>query len=220
MSHLASELLKLKDDVYELLQFVNSQIDKSRHAILNFDKDMASEVIVGDKRVNASDLKIDRECENILALFNPVAVDLRFVLASIKINHNLERIGDNAEGLAMYVNLTPGKFPESVIAAFHLEAAYERLLTMFSLIMDAYRLEDASLARKVFNLDDLLNEHNKNATKTAIEQIKAKPESAEEILYLMGAMRKIERMGDLTKNIAEEIIFYIEAKVVKHLKKK
>jgi len=75
------------------------------------------------------------------------------------------------------------------------------------------------LARKVFNLDELLNEYNRKATKIAIELIKSVPDKAEEVLYVMGAMRKIERMGDLCKNMAEEIIFYIEAKVLKHHKK-
>ena len=91
---------------------------------------------------------------------------------------------------------------------------------MFNLIMDSYRMEDPTIARKVFNLDELLNEYNRKATKIAIELIKSTPDKAEEILYIMGAMRKIERMGDLTKNMAEEIIFYIEAKVLKHNKKK
>ena len=86
--------------------------------------------------------------------------------------------------------------------------------------MDSYRQEDPSLARKVFNLDEQLNEYNRKATKTAIELIKTQPEKAEEILYIMGALRKIERMGDLTKNMAEEIIFFIEAKVLRHNKKK
>ena len=106
-----------------------------------------------------------------------------------------------------------------LLDAFNIMPAFDRALEMFSLIMDAYRQEDPSLARKVFNLDELLNEHNRKATKIAIEKIKSNPEIAEEILYIMGAMRKIERMGDLTKNMAEEIIFYIEAKVLRHIKK-
>ncbi len=220
MSHLESELVQLKNEVFELLQFVHSQIEKSKEAILTSDKDLASHVVANDKRVNASELKIDRDCENILALYNPVAIDLRFVLACIKMNHSLERIGDNAEGLAVYVNISPGPFPADILEVFNLSPAFDRCLQMFSLIMDSYRQEDPSLARKVFNLDELLNEYNRKATKTAIELIKTKPELAEEILYVMGALRKIERMGDLTKNMAEEIIFFIEAKVLRHNKKK
>jgi phosphate transport system protein len=219
MSHLAAELQHLKDEVFQLLQLVHSQIEKSKEAISTSDRDLASHVVANDKRVNASELTIDRDCENILALYNPVAIDLRFVLACIKMNHSLERIGDNAEGLAMYVNYAPGPFPQDLLDAFNIMPAFDRALEMFSLIMDAYRQEDPSLARKVFNLDELLNQHNREATKIAIAKMKSNPEIAEEILYIMGAMRKIERMGDLTKNMAEEIIFYIEAKVLRHIKK-
>ena len=219
MSHLAAELQRLKDEVFQLLQLVHSQIEKSKQAISTSDRDLASHVVANDKRVNASELTIDRDCENILALYNPVAIDLRFVLACIKMNHSLERIGDNAEGLAMYVNSAPGPFPQDILDIFNIMPAFDRALQMFSLIMDAYRKEDPALARKVFNLDELLNQYNSDATKIAIEKIKSNPEKAEEILYIMGAMRKIERMGDLTKNMAEEIIFYIEAKVLRHNKK-
>ncbi len=219
MSHLAAELQRLKDEVFQLLQLVHSQIEKSKQAISISDRDLASHVVANDKRVNASELTIDRDCENILALYNPVAIDLRFVLACIKMNHSLERIGDNAEGLAMYVNSAPGPFPQDILDIFNIMPAFDRALEMFSLIMDAYRKEDPALARKVFNLDELLNQYNSAATKIAIEKIKSNPEKAEEILYIMGAMRKIERMGDLTKNMAEEIIFYIEAKVLRHNKK-
>ncbi len=219
MSHLAAELQRLKDEVFQLLQLVHSQIEKSKQAISTSDRDLASHVVANDKRVNASELTIDRDCENILALYNPVAIDLRFVLACIKMNHSLERIGDNAEGLAMYVNSAPGPFPQDILDIFNIMPAFDRALEMFSLIMDAYRKEDPALARKVFNLDELLNQYNSDATKIAIEKIKSNPEKAEEILYIMGAMRKIERMGDLTKNMAEEIIFYIEAKVLRHNKK-
>ncbi len=219
MSHLAAELQRLKDEVFQLLQLVHSQIEKSKQAISTSDRDLASHVVANDKRVNASELTIDRDCENILALYNPVAIDLRFVLACIKMNHSLERIGDNAEGLAMYVNSAPGPFPQDILDIFNIMPAFDRALEMFSLIMDAYRKEDPALARKVFNLDELLNQYNSAATKIAIEKIKSNPEKAEEILYIMGAMRKIERMGDLTKNMAEEIIFYIEAKVLRHIKK-
>lgn len=219
MSHLAAELQHLKDEVFQLLQLVHSQIEKSKQAISTSDRDLASHVVANDKRVNASELTIDRDCENILALYNPVAIDLRFVLACIKMNHSLERIGDNAEGLAMYVNSAPGPFPQDILDIFNIMPAFDRALEMFSLIMDAYRKEDPALARKVFNLDELLNQYNSAATKIAIEKMRSNPEKAEEILYIMGAMRKIERMGDLTKNMAEEIIFYIEAKVLRHNKK-
>ena len=100
MSHLDNELQQLKTETIKMWMLVNLQLTKAKEALLKFDKDLAREVILGERRVNAWELKIDRDCENIFALFNPVAVDLRFVLSALKINNNLERIGDIAEGIA------------------------------------------------------------------------------------------------------------------------
>src|ERR1700678_4154451 len=103
MAQIESELQLLKTEVVNMWTLVNSQLNKARLAFINFDKDLAREVILKERRVNGSELKIDRDCENIFALLTPVAVDLRFVLAVLKINSNLERIGDIAEGIAKYV---------------------------------------------------------------------------------------------------------------------
>ena len=103
MTHLDTEISRLKTDLNEMFSIVITQVEKSKTALFNLDKDLAREVKVNERRVNSFELKLDRDCENIIALFNPVAVDLRFVLASLKINSNLERIGDIAESIALYV---------------------------------------------------------------------------------------------------------------------
>ncbi|HET6991506.1 MAG TPA: PhoU domain-containing protein, partial [Bacteroidia bacterium] len=103
MSHLDNEIHLLKEELIEMQRTVRSQLTKCKNALIHFDTDLAKEVLANEKRVNALELKIDRDCENILALLNPVAVDLRFILAALKINSNMERIGDNAEGIARYV---------------------------------------------------------------------------------------------------------------------
>src|SRR5580693_2584577 len=103
MAQIETELQLLKVEAVNMWTLVNSQLSKARLAFLNFDKDLAREVVLKEKRVNGSELKIDRDCENIFALYCPVAIDLRFLLAVLKINNNLERIGDIAEGIAKYV---------------------------------------------------------------------------------------------------------------------
>ena len=92
MSHLNIELQDLRSNILEMFELVQTQLTKSKESFLQLDKDLAREVVVNEKRVNGFELKIDRDCENIIALFNPVAIDLRFVLACMKINSNLERI--------------------------------------------------------------------------------------------------------------------------------
>src|ERR1700761_4936824 len=103
MTQLEVGLDGVKKEVLSMWNLVESQLQKSRTAMLHFDRDLAREVVLKEKRVNAFELKLDRDCEDIFALYCPVAIDLRFLLAVLKINNNLERIGDIAEGVAKYV---------------------------------------------------------------------------------------------------------------------
>lgn len=219
MTHLDTELKALKDDMHEMFRLVLSQLEKSKTALISLDKDLAREVIVNEKRVNSFELKLDRDCENIIALFNPVAVDLRFVLASLKINSNLERIGDIADGIAKFalsIKLMPEK---ELLEKTRLVEMFDVSLEMMRDVMLAYENEDTKLARSVFKMDDVLDEINLNASSAVAEFIKSHQDRINQSLYALSTIRKLERVGDQCKNIAEEIIFYIEAKVLKHSKK-
>ena len=146
----------------------------------------------------------------------PVAVDLRFVLAALKINTNLERIGDNAEGIARYVLDVDTPFDPEMLKAYRMEEMYETAVAMMDDSLDAFIKENTSLARKVFIKDDTLDEINKSATQLTLQKISAGDPHPLHYLNTLSIIRKLERVGDQTKNIAEEIIFYIEAKVLKH----
>jgi phosphate transport system protein len=219
MSHLDTEIHLLKEQLIEMQRLVRSQLSKSKNALIAYDTDLVREVLFNEKRVNALELKIDRDCENILALFNPVAVDLRFVLATLKINANLERIGDNAEGIARYVQDVNEPFPAGLLKEYRVEEAYSTAVSMMDDALDAFIKEDTSLARKVFIKDDTLDEINRAATQTTLRNISENTLNPLHYLNTLSIIRKFERVGDQTKNIAEEIIFFIEAKVLKHDKK-
>jgi phosphate transport system protein len=216
MSHLETELHLLKEDLIEMTRLVKIQLFKGRDALLNFDRDLAREILVNENRVNALELKIDSDCENIFALFNPVAVDLRFVLAALKINANLERIGDNAEGIARYVLDVETPFNHAMLAEYRIPDMYATATSMLDDTLSALLQEDTKLARQVFLKDDYLDEINKECTRTTLKLLKDHPENAMHYLSIMSIIRKLERVGDQSKNIAEEIIFFIEAKVLKH----
>jgi phosphate transport system protein len=109
MSNLEPELQALRDTLLEMLALANSQLTKCRKAINKLDVDTAKDIIESEKRVNELELCIDRDCENILALYNPVATDLRFVISALKISNDLERIGDNAKGVAKVIINDLGK---------------------------------------------------------------------------------------------------------------
>lgn len=219
MIHLDSELQKLKTSMVEMAELVQSQLSKSITALVELDKDLAREVIFNEKRVNAFELKLDKDCENIFALFNPVANDLRFVFSTLKINSDFERIGDNAEGIAHYVIQAKSKLSPELIEKIRLQEMLKTVSKMIDDICVAYTNDDTKLARSVFQKDTILNEINKSAPSIVGDYLRKDLSDVEEVLYLFTIVRKLERVGDHITNIAEEVIFYMEAKVLKHGKK-
>lgn len=215
-SHLEDELKLLKTNVLDMWILVRSQLEKGKAALVNNDKDLAREIVAVERRVNAYELKIDRECENIFALFSPLAVDLRFVLAVLKINSNLERIGDIAEGISRLVIDVDKRFDVHLLKETRIIEMFELSDIMLKDAATAFEQEDTKLARTLFKQDEKLDEINFEVSSVATDYIKTHPENIRESLHILSMIRKLERVGDQTKNIAEEIIFYIEAKVLKH----
>lgn len=219
MSHLDIELQQLKTETMKMWSLVNLQLVKGKNSLLSLDKDLAREVILSERRVNAYELKLDRDCENIFALFNPVAVDLRFVLAVLKINNNLERTGDIVEGIAKFVLNVDSNFDTKLLEITRVVEMYAAANSMMETVLEAFDKEDTSLARRVFQQDELLDDINMKANTIIADYIRNHPENIDATLYLLSIIRKLERVGDQAKNMAEEIIFYIEAKVLKHRSK-
>ncbi|MHB8206821.1 phosphate signaling complex protein PhoU [Mucilaginibacter sp.] len=216
MTPLEVEITALKKELISMWILVQSQLNKAKEAMIQFDKDLAREVLVKEKRVNSFELKIDRDCENIFALHCPVAIDLRFLLAALKINTNLERIGDIAASIAKYVVDSSVNFDHAAMESTSMIRMYEEAVNILIDTRTAFEKEDTVLARSIFKRDDVLDDINDSAAVTVAEVIKANIESLPEALYILSIIRKLERVGDQSKNIAEEIIFYVEAKILKH----
>lgn len=209
----------LNQAVYEMLVLCFKQMNKATEALKNNDIDLAEEVIHREKRVNAQDLKIERDCERYMALFNPVASDLRFAMAVLKINNNLERIGDHAHDIADYIVDYEKGIDPVLLKNIQYEKMVSSMESMFEDIIEAFESLDAKRARKVFKKDKTLNKLNKKVSQIIKDTVLEKPAMIEESLLLYGAVKKLERVGDLLKNISESIIFYLEAEVLVHKKK-
>jgi len=220
MKALDEEIKLLKSEITTMFLLIQAQMEKVNAAMINDDKALAQEVISTEKRVNAQELTIDRYCENMLAIFQPVAIDLRYVLAVLKINNNLERAGDILEGIARFVLDAEKPFDNKLLENTGIHKMFEALLVMIDQIETAFTNDDTKLARSMFIKDDILDKVNSSAVKTVAEYIKEHPENIEEALYIISTIRKLERIGDQITNIAEEIIFSVEAKVLKHSKYK
>ncbi|MDZ4824519.1 MAG: phosphate signaling complex protein PhoU [Flavobacteriales bacterium] len=216
MVHHEQELLKLKGEMIQLWHLVIAQLHKSKQALLTLDMDMAREIIFTERRVNAFELNIDNECENIFALLNPVAVDLRFVLAVLKINSNLERTGDIAEGIAKFVLEADKPFDTKLLEVTQVLEMFEEAADMLIDLLKAFEEENTKIARGIFKRDEFLNEINMRANEVITEYISSTPNNIGQALHILSTIRKLERVGDQSKNIGEEIIFYVEAKVLKH----
>src|SRR5665647_1004347 len=187
MTQFETEMQDVKSEVIRMWQLVLLQLTKAREAMLTFDKDLAREVIAKEKRVNA-----------------------------LEINTNLERIGDIAEGIARYIVDSPVKFNKEVLELTKVIQMYEGSISILTDAQAAFEFENTLLARTIFSRNDMLDEINKKADTNISAYIRENLNNINEALYILSIIRKLERVGDQSKNIAEEIIFYVEAKVLKH----
>ncbi|MCJ8167470.1 phosphate signaling complex protein PhoU [Pontibacter sp. E15-1] len=216
MPHIDVELEKLKKKLLEMWDLVEYQLHSGREAMLKADQVMAEQIIKRDRKVNQFDVKIDRMCENFFALFTPVAVDLRMVLAVLKINANLERIGDTAEGIARFAKKLDAPVNEDLLEMTSLLPMYEEAMSMLNDCRIAFKTNDPVLAKTLIKRDKGLDKIYRKSDRIVTKYMAAHPEKISEALAVLSIIKKVERVGDQVTNIAEEIIFYRDAKVVKH----
>jgi phosphate transport system protein len=220
MKHTEEELLILKNEVSKMWSLVLSQLEKSKRAFLDGDVDLACEIVGRERRVDAFELKIDSDCENYIALYNPVAVDLRLVLSLIKISVTLERIGDFAEGIARFVvDDDCNHLDTQLIEELQIERMFDTLTGMLSESFVALESENTKLAGRIMSKDKEIDALYKGSLDILTRHIENNPSLARCGLKTCLIIRKLERIGDHCNNIVEEIVFYVDAKVLKHRRK-
>ena len=220
MQNIEQQRESINKSISKMLSICASQLQKATEAFATYDSDLAEEVLRKENRVNALDIKIEEDCENYLALYNPVAVDLRFIMAVLKINSELERIADHAYGISKYVIELNKPISPSLLKAVQFDKMYETLKSMLDNITLAYEQEDVKSSRKVFKMDKTLDKINAKSFNALETEIKKDINLISQSLIVFSVVKKYERVGDLIKNIAEEIIFYVDAEILKHKKKK
>ena len=212
-----SELMQLRSEVYQMWTLVYKQMEQAQKAVLDMDHDIAQQILVREKRVDAYELKIDSDVEDFIALYTPVAVDLRFVLAMLKVNNDLERIGDYADGIARFVRDSEAESLDPVLVEkLQLDMMFTVVLEMMSDLQKALVDEDPVKAASVMSKDDRLDKIKAASEGILVEYAKSNADSIATCMGLAGVFRKLERTGDHLTNIAEEIVFFIDAKVLKH----
>jgi phosphate transport system protein len=214
--YLIRELDKIKKKILSLGALVEERVRMTSAAVDNRDAAVAEKIIDTDWEIDEMEVDIEEECLKILALHQPVAVDLRFIIAVIKINNDLERIGDQAVNIAQRV-LTIAKRPEMKFV-FDYSPMAEKAEAMLKMSLDALVNMDLDLAFKVITLDDEVDAIKKLAYDRIKEAIKQTPDRVGYLINLLLISRHLERLADHATNIAEEVIYLIEGEIVRHAK--
>jgi phosphate transport system protein len=215
--HLHRAIEGLKQRILGLSALVEESLSKALRAVEARDALLAQEVIDGDRRVDLMEVEVEEECLKILALHQPVATDLRFIVAVLKINNDLERIGDLAVNMASRARkLSKITTPDLVRIDFQGMEQHAQMLLRKSL--EALVNVDRELATWVCRSDESVDEANRGVYRQVIEALRAHPEDVERLILLLSVSRNLERIGDHATNIAEDVLYMIGGEIVRHLR--
>ncbi|MFN0156982.1 MAG: phosphate signaling complex protein PhoU [Bacteroidota bacterium] len=212
--HFEQELDQLKTTLIQMGSLVDSQIDAAARALFEADVVLALRVIADDDRVNGYDTEIDRQCQQIFALNQPVAADLRLLMSALRINNQIERIGDIAVNIAERVE--PLAAHTAFLRSTRLEEMLQIARIMVSDSLNAFIHNNPSLAMRVLESDDVVDDLDRNIFLQLVNEMKSNHEIIEPAAHIIILSRHIERLADHATNIAEDVIFLVDAKIVKH----
>jgi phosphate transport system protein len=212
--HLHRDLDNLQQDIQKLAGLVEDSVHKAIDALQRRDVRRANEVISGDPQIDNEENHIEEECLKILALHQPVAVDLRRITAAMMINIDLERMGDLAEEIAERV-LEMAKLPMFPIPE-KLQRMTDMTTTMVRQSLDAFVNLNAQLARSVMRMDDEVDRYNAEIIQEILALMKTSAALIEPGLSLFSATRHLERIADHATNIAEDVVYLVEGEIIRH----
>ncbi len=212
--HMEKEVDKLKQRILGLSSLVEDAVYKAVKAVNERDYARAQQVIDRDYEIDALEVEVEEECLKILALHQPVAIDLRFIIAVLKMNNDLERIGDLAVNISRRAqSLT--KFPR-LKRALDFEPMSDKVMSMLRKSLEALINLDSKLAHSVCEADDEVDKLNREMLTAISEGVRTHPEDGEILLHLISVSKNLERIADHSTNIAEDVIYMIEGEIVRH----
>lgn len=215
--HFTQEIENLKTNLIKMASVVDDMVDRSIQAIETGDVELCKGIKAKDLEVDAYDNLIQTQCENILALFQPFATDLRFVLSSLMINNQLERCGDIAVNISQRIKKTYSN--KTLIDESQITEMAKKAKEMLRKAIDAFVLKNKELAQEVLKSDEEVDQLNKHSFKYLVEHMKSDSALIETGAHLLILSRHIERLADHATNIAENIIFFIDGNLVSHYRK-
>ena len=212
--HLEADLDKLKKELLAMGALVEDAANHAISSIVRRDPALAREVLTGDDEIDKRELLVEDACLKILALHQPVASDLRFLVSVMKVNNDLERMGDLAQNIAERALFLATHDPIEV----HLDFArmVEKVRAMVRQSLDSLVRQDPDLARAVCAQDDEVDEYNKHMYTVLQDLMKSDPDTVERAVHTLSVARHLERIADLATNIAEDVVFMVEGDVIRH----
>jgi len=215
--HFSKEVESLKNNLVKMASIVDEQVEKAIRALETGNVELCKGIKSKDLEVDAYDNLIQTECENILALFQPVASDLRFIISALMINNQLERCGDIAVNIAQRVNHFAA-YHDIIVESQIIEMG-KNAREMVKNAIDSFIHASTDLARKVLDSDEVVDNLNKSAFKHLISKMQSDSSIIEPCGHLIVLTRQIERLADHATNIAEDLVFYVDAQIISHRKK-
>jgi phosphate transport system protein len=212
--HLQREIDKLKKSLLSLCALVEYQLESAMDALQERDGTKAQRVLERDSEVDQREVEVEEECMKALALHQPVACDLRFLVSVLKMNKDLERIGDMAVNIARKAITVAGY--SGLEIPFDLAAMWHKARAMLRDSIDALVNRDAPLAQEICGRDREVNCMKKEIRRQAEELLRSQPNRVSFWLALMGVARNLERIADHAVNIAEDVIYLVEGRIVRH----
>lgn len=213
-AHLATAIEALKGRILALSNIVEESVHLAVRAVLERGRTLSAEVILRDTEIDSREVEIEEECLKLLALHQPVAADLRFIVAALKMNNDLERIGDLATNIAARA-ASLAELP-LITMPFDLERLSDRTKQMLRMSIDSLVRVDADLAQRVCLADSKVDELHREGYQEIIKKAQRQPQQVEALLLYLAVSRNLERIADLATNIAEDVIYMIDGKIIRH----
>ncbi len=214
--HLDEELVLLRQLITDMFAIVDEQFANGITSLLNGDVEMAEKVVARDDEVDELELQIDEQCERVLALYHPVAQELRMLITAVKINTDLERIGDHCKNLAKntrHVDRAP-----DLLQSTHISDMTMHARAMLRNVQDAFFERDRVGAREVLAQDKQVDRLHEENFADLVRFGREHPDQMEAVAHLVTASKALERISDHAKNIAESVVFLVEGKDIRHRK--
>ncbi|MGQ4810201.1 Phosphate-specific transport system accessory protein PhoU [Candidatus Entotheonellaceae bacterium PAL068K] len=213
-THFQREIENLKKKTLAVSAIVEENIARAIAAVIKRDAELAQQVVDSDEEIDQMEVEVEEDCLKILALHQPVAIDLRFVVAVLKINNDLERMADLAVNIARRAAYL-ATFPKPDIP-LDIEVMARKTQAMVKHSLDSLVQEDAMLARQVCASDNEVDQLNREMHVRIQQYIRTHPDHVERLIHLLSVSRHLERIADLTTNVAEDVIYTVEGEIVRH----